>query len=55
MQKNDAYRLVTMVVEKIVHDLEHGPQPMPDLASIRAQWNREHQLKLEEPASVDAD
>jgi hypothetical protein len=55
MPRNESYRLVTLVVEKIVQQLEHGQQPMPDLAAIRAQWNHEHLHKLEEPASVNAD
>jgi long-chain acyl-CoA synthetase len=55
MQKNAAYRLITLVVQKIVEQLEHGPQPLPDLAAVREQWNREHQLKIEEPASAVGD
>ena len=55
MPKNDAYRMVTLVVEKIVAQLEHEPHIKPDLQTVRAQWNREHQAKIEEPASALGD
>ena len=53
--KNDAYRLVTALVQKIVEQLRDGMQPSIDIDAIRKQWNLENQPQLENTASAMAD
>jgi long-chain acyl-CoA synthetase len=55
LPRNDAYRLITLLVEQIVRKLKHGPVAMPDLTAVRNQWNRENQPKLQESASALGD
>lgn len=55
MPKNDAYRLITMIVQELVQQLKSGNFALPDLDAIRQQWNREHQPRLEQAASVIGD
>lgn len=53
--KNDAYRLVTALVQKVVEQLRDGLQPNIDIDAIRKQWNLENQPQLENTASAMAD
>ncbi len=55
MPRNEAYRLITLVVEQMVRKLKHGVIPVPDLTAVRNQWNRENQPKLHEKASALGD
>lgn len=55
LHKNEAYRLITAVVQKIVEQLKDGLTPVVDPASIRRQWDQENVPALEKPASVTAD
>jgi hypothetical protein len=55
MPKNDAYRLITAVVQRIVQRMKEGRNPAVDLNSIRRQWNREQQHAQIEAAPVTGD
>lgn len=55
LSRNDANRLVTLLVEQMVRKLKHGQIQMPDLKAVRQQWDRENQPKLHESASVSGD
>jgi long-chain acyl-CoA synthetase len=52
LSRNDANRLVTLLVEQMVRKLKHGQIQIPDLKAVRQQWDRENQPKLHESASV---
>jgi long-chain acyl-CoA synthetase len=49
--KNEAYRLVTLLVQKIVEEMRDGVQPVLDWEMIRKQWHRELRPQIEQPAS----
>jgi hypothetical protein len=55
MPKSDAYRLITMIVQELVQQLKSGVFTLPNFDMLREQWNREHQPKLEQTASVIGD
>jgi long-chain acyl-CoA synthetase len=55
LHKNEAYRLITALAQKIVEQLRDGITPVIDPDLIRAQWNREHQPQLEKTATVTGD
>jgi long-chain acyl-CoA synthetase len=55
MPKSDAYRLITMIVQELVQQLKSGVFSLPDFDALRQQWNREHQPRLEQTASVIGD
>jgi long-chain acyl-CoA synthetase len=54
LPKNDAYRLITAVVQRIVERMKDGLDPAIDLNSIRRQWTRQQQPQIEAaPVSGD--
>lgn len=55
LPRNDANRLVTVLVEQMVRKLKQGSIQMPDLEAVRRQWDRENQPKLHESASALGD
>ncbi len=55
LSRNDANRLVTLLVEQMVRKLKHGQIQMPDLKAVRQQWDHENQPKLHENASALGD
>ncbi len=46
--KNEAYRLVTMLTQKVVEQMRDGKQPVLDWEAIRRQWHHEHQPQIEQ-------
>jgi long-chain acyl-CoA synthetase len=55
LPKNDAYRLITAVAQRIVQRMKDGLDPAVDLNSIRRQWGREQQHPQIEAAPVTGD
>jgi long-chain acyl-CoA synthetase len=55
LPKNDAYRLITAVAQRIVQRMKDGLDPAVDLNSIRRQWSREQQHPQIEAAPVTGD
>jgi long-chain acyl-CoA synthetase len=53
--KNDGYRLITALVQKIVEQMRDGIQPVVNIDEIRNQWSRENLPQLEKTASAMAD
>ncbi len=47
MPKNDAYRLITAVVQRIVERMKEGLDPAIDLNTVRRQWTREQHPQIE--------
>jgi hypothetical protein len=55
MPKNEAYRLITAVVQRIVERMKQGLDPAIDLNSVRRQWSREQQHPQIEATPVTGD
>jgi len=55
MPKNDAYRLITAVCQRIVQRMKDGLDPAVDLNGIRRQWSREQQHAQIEATPVTGD
>ena len=47
LPKNDAYRLITAVVQRVVERMRDGLDPAIDLNTIRRQWSRHQQPQIE--------
>ena len=47
MAKNDAYRLITAVAQRIVERMKEGLDPAIDLNTVRRQWTREQHPQIE--------
>jgi len=45
--KNEAYRLVTMLTQKIVEQMRDGKQPVLDWEAIRRQWRQDQKPQIE--------
>ncbi|PWT87527.1 MAG: AMP-dependent synthetase [Acidobacteria bacterium] len=54
IHKNDAYRLITSLVQRVVEQMRDGLSPAVNFESVRRQWQREHQPQIEK-ASVMGD
>jgi long-chain acyl-CoA synthetase len=55
LPKNDAYRLITAVAQRIVQRMKDGLDPAVDLNAIRRQWSREQHHPQIEAAPVTGD
>jgi long-chain acyl-CoA synthetase len=55
LPKNDAYRLITAIVQRMVERMRDGLNPAIDLNTIRRQWTREQQHPQIEAAPVSGD
>jgi long-chain acyl-CoA synthetase len=55
LPKNDAYRFITAVVQRIVERMRDGLDPAIDLNTIRRQWKRDEHPQIEAAAPVSGD